>query len=433
MKKIFISLALVLFCVAQVGAQQKDAQAVLKALDKAKAGTEKKADKADSWMKLGSAYAACYDAPTNGLWADAPQVQVKLILKDQRIVSSEKKEIGGVNYQVDTYEDKVLYYDEAGKLQAWTVTKPIMEGDILQMTADAYKKAESLSAPEKDLKTAFSMLARKYWDRAMSGYRLGNYKDAAVNFEKSFAVSSDPAVGMIDTVALYYGAITATMAKDNASAIKLLEKCLSYKYDQKGEVYAYMADAYKQMKDTVKAKEVLSMGYEKYPASQSILVALINTYLETNDDPEKVLSVIHKAQQNEPTNASLFYAEGNLQKKLKNFDKAIVSFEQAAKVDPKYVFAPFAEGDTYYQMGLAIQDKASLETDDAKYNELNDQLNQCLEKAIVPFEKAFNIAEDKEIKRACAEYLKNIYFRFRDKNEEYKTAYDKYNSYLDNN
>jgi hypothetical protein len=37
-------------------------------------------------------------------------------------------------------------------------------------------------------------------------------------------------------------------------------------------------------------------------------------------------------------------------------------------------------------MGLELQEKAAMETDDAKYNALNEQLNQCLEKAIVPFE-----------------------------------------------
>ena len=31
---------------------------------------------------------------------------------------------------------------------------------------------------------------------------------------------------------------------------------------------------------------------------------------------------------------------------------------------------------------------------------------------------------------AIAEYLKNIFFRFRDKGETYQAAYDKYNSFV---
>lgn len=434
MKKLFISLALVLLCVAQVNAQSKAADAAVKGLQKAKEAAQnpKKADKADTWMKLGNAYDGCYDAPVNGLWLDAPQMQVKLLTKDQVVTGSAKKEIGGVAYTVDSYADKDLYYDASGKLVAWIIKDPALKDeDALDEAYKAFTKAKELNAPQKDLAAAFKGVGQRYWSNAMSFYRTGDNKNASVNFEKSFNATSDSTIGTIDTTALYYASVTATMAKDNDRAIELLNKCLGYNYDGGGDVYAYLADCYKQKGNMDKSKEILSKGFEKHPTSQSILVALINTYLETNDDPQKVLDIIHIAQKNEPTNASLVYAEGSLYKKLKKYDQAIECFERASKVDPNYVYAPFNEGDTYYSMGLEIQDKAAMETDDTKYNALNEQLNQCLEKAIVPFEKAFNIATDGEIKRACAEYLKNIYFRFREKSEAYKASYDKYNKFLD--
>ena len=68
--------------------------------------------------------------------------------------------------------------------------------------------------------------------------------------------------------------------------------------------------------------------------------------------------------------------------------------------------------------------------DDAKYAKLVDELNGYLEKAIEPFEKAFNMSDDKTIKTAVADYLKNIYFRFRDRSADFQAAYDKYNNYV---
>jgi len=69
--------------------------------------------------------------------------------------------------------------------------------------------------------------------------------------------------------------------------------------------------------------------------------------------------------------------------------------------------------------------------DDAKYEELVKQLEENLIAAIKPFESCFSICPDPEIKVVVAEYLKNIYFRFRETSEEFKANYDKYNSFVE--
>ena len=165
MKKLFISLALVLLCVAQVNAQSKAADAAVKGLQKAKEAAQnpKKADKADTWMKLGNAYDGCYDAPVNGLWLDAPQMQVKLLTKDQVVTGSAKKEIGGVAYTVDSYADKDLYYDASGKLVAWIIKDPALKDeDALDEAYKAFTKAKELNAPQKDLAAAFKGVGQRY-------------------------------------------------------------------------------------------------------------------------------------------------------------------------------------------------------------------------------------------------------------------------------
>ena len=180
-----------------------------------------------------------------------------------------------------------------------------------------------------------------------------------------------------------------------------------------------------------KAIGIPENGFSKYPTNQSILVSLINAYLESNDDPNKILDLIKKAQENEPANASLYYAEGNVWKNLKEMEKALACYQKSIETDPNYYYGSFAIGAAYYDRAVDIQTKATEEMDDAKYEALVKQLEENLEAAIVPFESCFSICPDQEIKMVVAEYLKNIYFRFREKSEEYKANYEKFNSFLE--
>lgn len=438
MKKLLISLVLVLFAVQMVNAQSKSTADAQKALDKAKLDVEnpKKSTVPATWVKLGTVYLDCYDAPIKGIWQNASHMEIKMILKDQPIVSSTQEEKNGRTFTVDNYADKSLYYDENGALVAWVVKTPVLQENPLQLAYDAFKKAEELDvkkAASKSIAESLKGLQSRYINEAMSAYTLGENKTASENFEKAWMVAGDPLIGTVDSTMAYYAAVTASMAGDQDRTIKFLEYCRSINYDQKGDVYATLAEAYKTKGDTAKAKELLATGFTKYPASQGILVALINVYLESNDNPEKVLEFLTVAQKNEPSNPSLYYAEGNVYKKLGKFNEAVNSFRKAGEVDPKYFFAPFAEGDAYYSMAIDLQEKAQQELDDAKFTELQNQMEQALENAIVPLEKAFSLTQEKDLQLGCAEYLKQIYFRFRDKKPEYQTAYDKYFKFIEDN
>jgi hypothetical protein len=57
-------------------------------------------------------------------------------------------------------------------------------------------------------------------------------------------------------------------------------------------------------------------------------------------------------------------------------------------------------------------------------------MDETLEKAIEPFEESFAKTDDPELKMAIAEYLKNIYFRLREKNPDYEGLSKKYEAIL---
>ncbi|MBR4980075.1 MAG: tetratricopeptide repeat protein [Bacteroidales bacterium] len=432
MKRLLIALAVVLISLPQMNAQTKEGFKALKELEKAKAAVEKKADAA-SYIKLGNAYSDCFDAPINGIFLGSSHDQTRMLMKGQVVLSSEQEELNGKQFNVDKYMDKNIYYGPQNTVVGYKITKALVEGeDVLAKSMEAYNKAVEKGAVEKDMKPLFNAVAQRYWQSAMSAYALGDYREACSLFENSFNAKQHPMVNELDSNALIYAGFAAVLAKENNKAIQIFERCRSLNIVD-GDVYAYLADSYKGAGDTAKCKELLNEGFEKFPTNQGILVSLINTYLETNDDPNKIITVIHKAQENEPTNASLFYAEGNLYKNMKDYDKAIALYRKSAELNPKYVYAPFNEGDLYYQMALDLQDKANNELDDAKYNELQNQMNDCLKKAVEPFERAFNIAEDNEIKSACAQYLKQIFFRFREESAENQANYEKYENFLKEN
>ena len=434
MKKVLLTLAMSLFLLA--GYAQSN-EAALKALEKAKNETlnPKKATQSASWVKLANAFKACYDVPTTGIWQGEKEMEVQLMLKGQPRLSSTTVEAAGKTLEMESYEDKDLYFDENGVLVAWKVKKPLLEGDILSLAYDAYNKAyelDSKGSAQKNIAEGLQGLHQSYINDGYNAYTLGEYKEASEYFGKCVMISAHPLVNVVDSVYTYYTAVTAAAAADYPRAIEYLVKCIEIDYVEKGDVYASLADCYKHMGDTAKAIDVLNTGFAKFPVNQGILVALINLYMESGDQPTKLFELLRTAQENEPSNASLFYAEGNVYVKLGDYEKAIEAYNKSSEIDPNYFWGPFSTGKTYYDMAVAIQEEANMEMDDAKYNALLAKLDGALENAIAPLEKAFTLTEDKDLKAYVAEVLKNIYFRFRDRSEEYKANYQKYNSFLGN-
>ncbi len=435
MKKLLISLAMIMM-VLQVSAQSKDAVEAVKKVTKANAevANPKKATNPKSWMNVGHAYSEAYDAPIKGLYTGSNNMEVHLLFKDQQVLESKEVEMNGKMFLKEVYADKELFYDESGKLVAWNVVKPALENeDPLLKAFEAYTKSAELdpkAAANKDLKASFDALKSRYYNEAMCGYYLGVYDKASDNFLMAAKVSESPVVGAVDTTLYYYTAITGTMCKKYDRAIENLNKCISLNFEQDGDVYAQLADAYKQSADTTKAKETLNAGFVKFPTSQSILVALINIYMESNDDPAKLRDLLHTAQANEPNNPSLYYAEGNVLVKLGQLEEAMASYKKSVEIDPKYFWGYFSQGKSYYDKAVEIQNEANMEADDAKYAVLLEKLDGCLKSAIEPLEQSFSLTQDPELQSYVAELLKNIYFRFRDKDDACKAGYEKYNAFL---
>lgn len=425
MKKILLALAM--FAAIQVAdAQVKSAADVKKSVEAAEAATQnvKKAVKTATWLKLGQEYVKAYDAPTGNILPGSNKTELTLMMGSEKPVSSEEVTVNNERYTKDVYADKNLYFNQNGQLVIIEVTKPVYE-DALERAVKAYQKAYELDekhAKDKDVAAAFDYIGQKYVTEAFNKYTFGDVATASKLFEKAADVEALAPLSKIDTSVIYNAGFTAMAAKDNERALKFFKRCydLGYYYEG-GEVFARLAEV-----DTLNTKSYLEEGFSKFPQSQSILIGLINYYLKNNEDPETLFGLLDKAKANEPNNASLFYVEGNIRAQLGQIDKAVVAYEECAKINPEYEYGYIGEGTMFYNRAIELQTKAQEEIDDAKYMALVKEFEESLKSCIAPFEKAFEITKDANIKAGIASYLKNAFYRFREESAENQTKYEKY-------
>ena len=431
MKRILLALT-VLLSVQLADAQVKAPEAAKKAVDAAEAASKdaKKATKVATWLKLATAYMDAYNAPKGSAWLGASKQELQLVMGNDKPVSSENVVLAGDPVVKDVYAEKELYFNQNGQLVLIRVTKPVY-ADALDKAFDAYKKAYEVDVKKskvKDITNGLNLLTQNYLDDGMNCYMFEDYAAASKLFGKAAEVSAAQPLNKVDTVALYNAGFTAWMVKDYPRAEEFFNKCLDINYYYEGgEVFAKLSDIYNNTDRKDKAREVLELGFTKFPQSQSILIGLINYYLESKQSPDRLFELIAEAKKNEPDNASLYYVEGNIYNELGQKDKAVEAYYKCAEINPEYEYGFIGAGILYYNQAIEIQDKAAAELDNAKYEALVEEFEKALLNALEPFEKAFAISKDDSIRVNVAEYLKNIYYRFSTKGADYEAGYNKYN------
>ena len=442
MKRIFIALALVL-SLQVADAQVKSPAAVKKAVETAEAASQdpKKNIKPATWLKLAEAYMNAYTNPAGIGWVGASKQELQMLMAGQQPLSVEQAEVAGEAYTKEVYATCNYYFNGAGVLQIIEVTAPLYE-DALENARVAYYEANKVDAKQaklKDVNAGLEDIARKYINDAFNSYQFGDLAGASVLFEKAAKAAATEPLNKIDTTAVYNAGFTAWMVQDYERAKSFFLECLAVPYyHEDGEVYSKLADVYAKLGDKAMTVETLEKGFSQFPQSQSILIGLINYYLENNENPERLFELIDMAKKNEPNNASLYYVEGNIYNELRQatkddeakaaeyLAKAVQAYDACEGVNPAYEFGHIGKGVMYYNYAIELQEKANLEFDDKKYMALVEQFEAALMNSLEPFEKAFAVSADNNLKVSIAEYLKNIYYRFVSKGAEYEAGYNKY-------
>ncbi len=439
MKRLFLMVAAL---VAAISVSAQNPEKLLSNIKKAEAATvnEKKATNPATWIKYGDAYVKAYDVMLGDglLWIGMSKNEATLLGGGEEPSSVEQVNINGTDYAIEHYAVRDLYYNMMGTIDVILINRQLTEQPLLVGAREAYFKGMEYDvegSKTKDFNNKLRALRDKFLNEGMSYYTLGNLEKAAENFENAIPCYDNPVVNAFDSVSVLYAAEAYKYAGNLEKAASYYAQCLENGYTLNGDLAATLGEVYIAMGNFDAAKECLTDAFAKFPANQAVLVTLINLYIESGDNAEKVLELIRAAQQNDPTNASLYYVEGNVYKEIKDYEKALACYNKSYEIDPNYVYSIYSVGLTYFDMAIATQDAMDkLDIRDVEgYDALNVQFEDYLKKSIEPFEQAFEIAEEMDIKAVVASALKQVYFRFRDKGQNYSDGYVKYDQFLKEN
>ncbi len=429
MKKLVLALALA--CTLQAAYAQKSDADMQKAVDKALAATQdaKKATKPATWTALGKAYMTAYANPMENITPGIDKNTFTMMNKEKP-VSTSPVTLDGQIFEKQEFSHVNAYFNQAGILSIVEVTHPSVPGDLLGEAAKAYSKAFELGAKEKDIDTALQEIANAYYNDAFTAYQLGDMAKASDLFKGAADVSNTPPCSVKNDDAAYNAAFTAVATKNFNRAEDYFNICLSNGYTSEGNIYANLSECALAKADTLAAKNYLATGLTAYPDNASILTSLINLYLQTNENPAKIVELLDEAKKAMPDNPSLYYVEGNIYVGIKDFEKGLAAYKKALEIDPKYDMAYYGIANVSLKKGEALVDEINaLDVRDwKKYDELSAQLTQEYISAIEPFEKCYEVSSIPEVKAAAADFLKRLNFQLRSVDPKYQAAYEKWNS-----
>ena len=430
MKKLFFTLALV--CSLQLAYAQKPDADMQKAVDKALAAVQdaKKAAKPATWLNLAKAYMTAYNNPMSNITLGIDKATFGMMFKEKP-VSVSNVTVAGEEFEKMEFSHVDAYFNQAGMLTVVDVTKSSVPGDLLNEAAKAYTKAFELGAKDKDVAPKMQEIVEAYYNDAFTAYTLGNMAKASDLFKGAADWSLVPPSPAANLDAAYNCAFTALSAKNYDRAEEYYNKCLSNNYTSEGNIFASLSECALAKADTTAAKNYLATGLTAYPDNASILTNLINLYLQTNEDPKKIVELLDEAKKAMPDNPSLYYVEGNILAGINDFDAAQKAYEEALKINDKYDMA-------YYGIASNVilkKAKALEEERDAldlreykKYDELNEKVMETTKSAIEAFEKCYEVSTNPDVKAVAAEYLKQLNFFFRNDDPKYMAAYEKWNA-----
>ena len=428
MKKLIFAIALA--CSLQVAFAQKPDAEMQKGVDKALEATldAKKASKPAVWTKLAEAYMAAYKNPVASITPGVDKATFAMMNKEAAGAKISTVTLGERAYEKYELSHVAVYFNANGMLEIVDVVRPSVSGDLLGEAAKAYAKAFELGAKDKDIAPKLKEIADDYYNDAFTAYQLGDMAKASDLFKGAADLSVTPPATERNDDAFYNAAFTALASKNYDRAEEYYGKCLENGFYSEGNIYASLSECSLAKADTLGAKNYLATGLTAFPDNASILTSLINLYLQTKEDPAKIVELLDEAKKAMPDNPSLFYVEGNIYMGIKDYEAALKAYDAALAINADYDMAYYGKANIALKKGedLVEQMNALDVREWKKYDELEAQLVEVYVSALEPFEKCYNVSSIPEVKAAAADYLKRLNFQLRSKDPKYQAAYEKW-------
>ncbi|MBW8332390.1 MAG: tetratricopeptide repeat protein [Prolixibacteraceae bacterium] len=293
-----------------------------------------------------------------------------------------------------------------------------LSNDPLTVAYDSYLKALALDDKDKfskSIKIKLTLLIGDLTNQAVAAFNEEDYNKALKSFEQIIGIEETPVFKAddptsVDTVIIFNAGLAAYNAQNYDKAIKYYREAAKYKYSG-ARTYQLISSSYMQKQDTVSALDVLKEGLKEYPGNGTILVEVINIYLNSNrvDDALRYLDI---AIEQDPKNASYHFAKGTLYDKLQKPEEATASYLKAIEYKDDYFDAYYNLGAVYYNKGVKQIDVANAvpSNQPEKYEVEKEKADIEFKKAIPYMEKAHEVNPTDKF---TMESLKTLYYRLK--------------------
>lgn len=293
-----------------------------------------------------------------------------------------------------------------------------LNNDPLTVAFDSYLKAISLDEKDKfgkSIKIKLTLLISDLTNQAVAAFNEENYEKALKSFEQIMAIEQTPVYKAgdptaIDTVIIFNAGLAAYNGQNYDKAIKYYSEAAKYKYSG-ARTHQLIASSYLMKKDTLGALNSLQNALKEYPSNGTLLVEVINIYLNSNKNDE-ALKYLELAIQQDPKNASYYFAKGTLFDKLLKPEEAAECYMKAIEFKEDYFDAYYNLGALYYNKGVKQIDVANSvpSNQPEKYEVEKDKADVEFKKAIPYMEKAHEINPTDKF---TMESLKTLYYRLK--------------------
>lgn len=434
MKKVLLTLMAAALVSTASFAQKANIESLKSSAEKSKADTqnEKKGAKASTWISYAEDLYDLAAANSSSIYHSMSENEIILLVGKPGPGgdgSYSVEEYNGVEYKKFSYPRVDLYLAD-DKLSFWNELEVPSETALSDAVA-AYKKAIELDAKSKDKAvTGLKRIMDFYINEANNKYMMNNFSAASEMFLKGGEVAVDPVVEYEGADEYkYFGGVAAVQGEVYGVACEVFSDLIAKGYVKDGDTYYYLGYAYEQNKDMAKAEETYLAGASAYPANQKVLNQLINYYIVSGDNPEKVIPFIKKAQESNPDDYIMIFVEGIAYQNMKEFEKAHDAYART-KMAKSDFFDVFYNNSLVYisQADAVIGELDTIDATNRKlYSEKLDTAIEFLKLGLAEMEAGFAInSESKDI----LELMKSTSFRLRDVDDSYLEKYNKYNDML---
>lgn len=295
--------------------------------------------------------------------------------------------------------------------------------DPLSSAYKAYEKAIELDEKggmKKRIITnmVYNSLALNLYNQGSALFEAKEFDAALKAFETQIEITeSDKYAGAIDTGMYYNAGLAAVNSGKHEEAIKFFQKCADMKY-LGVTPYFQISESYLAMGDTVKAESVLTGLEDKFPGDKNVKLNLIDLYIKSgkNDD---ALRLLGEAKAEDPSNFSLFFAEGIIYLNMLKYDEAIASLEKSVELNPDFFETQYGVGAAYINKASEMFTKANDIMDVNEYSAAVDEATAVFAKALPFMEKADQLKPNDQY---TLQSLRELYYRLKmtDKYNEVK-------------